>query len=86
MRRTIDLLTIRALQYGLDPEASLCLAARDLSRRAHGDRRLLQRVLTRIDHGLRDSWSPVGQRAREVVVEALRITAPDGQGRLPYAS
>jgi hypothetical protein len=74
-----DLLTVRALQYGLDPNAPVRCVARELAAQARGDRRPLQRALNRIDRGLEERSTPVGQRARTVLEAALAIVAADSE-------
>jgi exoribonuclease R len=76
-RRYEDLLTVRALQYALDPDLPRRDVARELADRARGDRRPLERALRRIDRGLEQRSTAVGQRAHEVLEEALAILAAD---------
>ena len=71
MNHLVDIVTTRALRYGLETGPRSDSAARELAELAQGSRRLLELARTRIERGLADRSSRVGERAREALDQAL---------------
>jgi hypothetical protein len=78
-RRDCDVLTVRALQHGLAPRAPTPQVIRELADRVHGDRRPLEHALQRIERGLEDRPTPVGERARAILEAALDLVASEAE-------
>ncbi len=80
MRQLEDLVTARALRYGLAPDVPVTAVAEELLAQAHGSRWVLERAIGRIERGLVDRPSRVGRLAREALDVAVRLV-----GRQPAA-
>lgn len=78
-RNPADIVTARALRHGLDTGSSCDVVVIELFALARGDRRPLEIALARVERGLADRSSRVGQRARDVLAGALGL-AVTGQG------
>jgi hypothetical protein len=79
-----DIVTARALRHGLDTAAAaVVVVAGELVELARGDRRTLEASLVRVERGLADRASPVGERARDVLERALAlvVTGRDAERR-----
>jgi hypothetical protein len=75
-RHPADIVTARALRHGLDIAAGAAVAvAGELVDLARGDRRTLEAALARVERGLADRASPVGERARDALERALALVA-----------
>jgi hypothetical protein len=70
-----DIVTARALRYGLETGPRSEAVVRELVELARADRRLLELALTRVERGLADRPSRVGERAREALEGALVLVA-----------
>ena len=81
----VDVLTARALHYGLDPAASAGRAAGELAALAKGSRTVVERAMGRVERGLSQRPSGVGVRAKSILELALVLvlTGPAGDSALP---
>ena len=70
-----DIVTARALRHGLDTGSSSDAVVRELVELARADRRVLEVALARVERGLADRSSRVGERAREALERALVLAA-----------
>jgi hypothetical protein len=74
-RHLTDIVVARALRHGLDTGPRTDAVVRELVELARGDRRMLELALARVERGLADRSSRVGERAREVLGRALASVA-----------
>jgi hypothetical protein len=81
-RHPADIVTARALRHGLDRRSRTDAVVRELVELARADRRLLELALVRIERGLSDRSSRVGERARNVLESAIVLVAT-GSRRAP---
>lgn len=70
-----DIVTARALRHGLDTGSRSDAVIRELVELARADRRVLEVALARVERGLADRSSRVGERAREALERALVLAA-----------
>lgn len=70
-----DMVTARALRHGLDTGPWSDAVVRELVELAGADRRSLELALARVERGLADRSSRVGERAREALERALACVA-----------
>lgn len=68
-------MTARALRHGLDTGSRSDAVVRELVELARADRRLLELALARVERGLADRSSRVGERAREALERAIVLVA-----------
>jgi hypothetical protein len=74
-RHLADIVTARALRHGLDTGPRSDAVVRELVELARGDRRSLELALARVERGLADRSSRVGERARDALERALVLVA-----------
>jgi hypothetical protein len=70
-----DIVTAHALRHGLDTGPRSDAVVRELVELARGDRRSLELALARVERGLANRSSRVGERAREALERALVLVA-----------
>jgi hypothetical protein len=75
MTHLVDIVTARALRYGLDAGPRSDSAIRELAELAQGSRRSLELARSRIERGLAQRSSRVGERARDALERALVLVA-----------
>ena len=73
MAHPVDVVTARALHYGLDPATSAGRAARELAVLAKGSRTVVERAMGRVERGLGRRPSRVGLRAKGILEQALAL-------------
>ena len=81
-RHPADIVTARALRHGLDSRSRSDTVVCELVEMARADRRLLDLALVRIERGLSNRSSRVGERARSVLESAIVLVAT-GSRRVP---
>ncbi len=72
-RHPADLVTARALRYGLSGDGPRDRVAEELLALAQGSRHILEWALARVERGLSARSSRVGMRARDVLEHAVTL-------------